>query len=77
MEKMAIVNVPPLEILPDWQERAVILSTAGIDTAEDLFLSDSVALASQIGQDFAVIRSWKSELLSMLIVPDGKKRCWE
>jgi hypothetical protein len=60
------VSTPPLSELPDWEERAAILATAGIITISDLVAANEKTLSRRLKKTPNTIKNWKSEALQWL-----------
>lgn len=68
--RISYVSTPPLSALPDWDIRAKELSKhVGIATVEDLLNSDADIVAERMGVTVKKLTSWKTELLSMFVIP--------
>lgn len=69
MDALSEVTAPPLEILPDWEKRALRLKKVAIITAADLLVLDSEVLAKQIHTTRERVEGWKTEVKEWLNPP--------
>lgn len=71
---IALVQTPPLAVLPGWKTRAKRLEPAGIVTVDqflDAPIDDIAALLSVIP---GTVARWHAEIMAQLIAPAGAPR---
>ena len=62
------VHAPPLEVLPGWADRALVLANIGIADAEQFLEANDSAIMEALEEDGDGVRVLRDELLGWLTV---------
>lgn len=73
MELIAIVQFPPLKVLPRWKNQSTKLAKVGIVTAGDFIEADNATLAKSLKVSEAEVKQYKDEFYAMFNKPVKRK----